>query len=52
MSAIPVNQWKSPRTANTEGAQIFLTQNQVEHYQAYPHVALFLVSKIEVPHGK
>jgi hypothetical protein len=35
-----------------EGAQIFLTQNQVEHDQAYPHVALFLVSKIKVARDK
>ncbi len=33
---------------STEGAQIFLTQNQVDHYRTYPHVALFLVSKIKV----
>lgn len=33
---------------STEGAQIFLTQNQVDHYRTYPDVALFLVSKIKV----
>jgi len=51
-SADDVEKHIEVKGTSTEGAQIFLTQNQVEHYQAYPHVALFLVSKIKVARDK